>query len=352
MPSLILEFGSIRQGTDLIDAHTSIGRGADNTVVVDHPTVSRIHAWLVREDEENAGDFLIRDTGSANGTYVDGERVRGKQPLRDGALIRIGPARMVFRSAPLAEVEPSLTIDQKPRLDADGVTFSCDCGARLWIASRRVGRTGTCPTCKKQLTYPIAEDLELSTAEIAPAGIATVPMTVPIIAMGLASSATELCSICQSEIASCDNHTACPACGLRFHADCWTENCGCSAYGCAQVNALAPKVDEDNVANEAETPATDGDTKPFVPEWVEPANRFPWEFALLAASVLGTLIGLLAFGVPPLLVAAIAAVMAMRRREDPDRRTGVVAACVGLALIGTALGVMISSWWWFGSKPL
>ena len=83
-----------------------------------------------------------------------------------------------------------------------------------------------------------------------------------------------------------------------------------------------------------------------------PSNRFPWEFALLAASVIGTLIGLLAFGVPPFIVATIAALMSLKRREDPTRKTGVVMACVGLALVGTVGGIVISSWWWFGSKPL
>src|SRR5689334_14773378 len=101
MPSVILEFGSTRQGLDLVDENTSIGRGGDNSIVVDHPTVSRVHAWLVREDDENAGDFFLRDTNSANGTYVDGKRIAGKSPLRDGALIRVGPARMVFHRADL-----------------------------------------------------------------------------------------------------------------------------------------------------------------------------------------------------------------------------------------------------------
>jgi hypothetical protein len=46
-----------------------------------------------------------------------------------------------------------------------------------------------------------------------------------------------------------DEILACPQCGLRFHAECWAENRGCSAYGCAQVGALdvSGSVDADSL---------------------------------------------------------------------------------------------------------
>ena len=48
----------------------------------------------------------------------------------------------------------------------------------------------------------------------------------------------QVCGVCHAPITVFDNATTCPACGLVFHADCWEENRGCSAYGCAQVGAL------------------------------------------------------------------------------------------------------------------
>jgi len=49
------------------------------------------------------------------------------------------------------------------------------------------------------------------------------------------------CGVCHGPINAFDETTACPACGLVFHQDCWRENRGCSAYGCAQVGALMPQ---------------------------------------------------------------------------------------------------------------
>src|SRR4051812_45275246 len=96
MPSLIVDFSGKRTGASL-NGRTSIGRGDDSQVVVDHPTVSRVHAWIESDD----GKYFISDTGSRNGTFVDGERISERRALRDGALIRVGPARMIFRLAPL-----------------------------------------------------------------------------------------------------------------------------------------------------------------------------------------------------------------------------------------------------------
>ncbi|MFO0744387.1 MAG: sigma 54-interacting transcriptional regulator [Myxococcota bacterium] len=49
-----------------------LGSAPDNDVVVDHPTVSRVHARL----EYDGSGYLLRDLGSKNGTWVDGVRVR------------------------------------------------------------------------------------------------------------------------------------------------------------------------------------------------------------------------------------------------------------------------------------
>ncbi|NRF67162.1 GGDEF domain-containing protein [Aquincola sp. S2] len=65
---------------------TTIGRLADMGVFIDHPSVSRRHAEL-----ELAGDvMMIRDLGSANGTWVNDIRLPAPQALKDGDLIRLG----------------------------------------------------------------------------------------------------------------------------------------------------------------------------------------------------------------------------------------------------------------------
>ena len=51
------------------------------------PSVSRVHA-RIRPDRGDGA--LLSDAGSTYGTWLDGRRVRGTAPLREGALIRVG----------------------------------------------------------------------------------------------------------------------------------------------------------------------------------------------------------------------------------------------------------------------
>jgi hypothetical protein len=65
--------------------YATIGRSPDNDVVVDHPTVSNHHARL----SWKGGSLFIEDLSSANGTFVDGQRVRAAR-ARPGVELRIG----------------------------------------------------------------------------------------------------------------------------------------------------------------------------------------------------------------------------------------------------------------------
>jgi pSer/pThr/pTyr-binding forkhead associated (FHA) protein len=44
-----------------------------------------------------AARWCVRDLGSRNGTYVNGERIWGERPLRSGDEIRVGGVRLVAR---------------------------------------------------------------------------------------------------------------------------------------------------------------------------------------------------------------------------------------------------------------
>lgn len=80
-----------------------IGRGYDNDVIVDDPYVAAAHLRLFRDE---AGQLVLEDLGSANGTYLDGARQRLSRIIVDGRQpIRIGQTYLRIREANFA-VEP------------------------------------------------------------------------------------------------------------------------------------------------------------------------------------------------------------------------------------------------------
>lgn len=70
----------------------NVGRAHENQLVLDHATISRHHAWIKPEGDE----FLIFDVGSANGTFVNGEKVEEPRRLQSGDVVRFGDAEFIF----------------------------------------------------------------------------------------------------------------------------------------------------------------------------------------------------------------------------------------------------------------
>lgn len=74
-------------------AVTTIGRRADQGIVLNHPSVSRSHARI----ELGERGAAIVDLGSTNGTLVDGLRLRGaRASIRGGERIEIGAVMLEF----------------------------------------------------------------------------------------------------------------------------------------------------------------------------------------------------------------------------------------------------------------
>lgn len=87
---------SLARGASVpLRAGLHIGRAADNGLVIDDPTVSRQHAYLGPRGD----GWVLVDKGSVNGTFVNGERLRGPRELAAGDLIELGGVRLVFRRA-------------------------------------------------------------------------------------------------------------------------------------------------------------------------------------------------------------------------------------------------------------
>lgn len=86
---------------ELPNGESVIGRSRACLVQIAETTVSRQHAIFVVEP----GKVRLRDLGSSNGTFVNGQRVDGEVPLADGDRVVVGEAELVLRM--LAPLGPS-----------------------------------------------------------------------------------------------------------------------------------------------------------------------------------------------------------------------------------------------------
>ena len=69
----------------VLHSPTKVGRLPDNDIVFNDPRVSRHHAQRLEQN----GRWVVRDTGSTNGTAVNGKVIR-EAPLRPGDAISLG----------------------------------------------------------------------------------------------------------------------------------------------------------------------------------------------------------------------------------------------------------------------
>ncbi|MBN1137629.1 MAG: S8 family serine peptidase [Anaerolineae bacterium] len=101
--SLRVEGGPLAGQSFAIDRSPfTIGRGADNNLIIPESSVSRRHACL----ELQAGRWFVRDLGSSNGTFLNRQVVEDSpQPLNHGDLIGMGDSAFAFVVHPPQVVE-------------------------------------------------------------------------------------------------------------------------------------------------------------------------------------------------------------------------------------------------------
>ena len=83
----------------------TIGREAENNIVINDAEVSRKHTQFVFQ----GGKFIVTDMGSTNGTFINGQRLTGQHILTPGEIISLGEQiNLLFES--VAQVDPNATI--------------------------------------------------------------------------------------------------------------------------------------------------------------------------------------------------------------------------------------------------
>ncbi len=128
----------------------TIGRRADNTYVVQDPSVSRLHARIERYEDS----VVLTDLGSTGGTKVNGEKIDGPHVLEHGDTITFGSAECSFEDPTaagdgenetmvfeIAEVKTGTELSPRQQqvleLMAEGMT-NIEIGEQLGITERTV----------------------------------------------------------------------------------------------------------------------------------------------------------------------------------------------------------------------
>ncbi len=117
---------------DQVDS-LSIGRSSNNSIVIEHPSVSRSHARIVRDHRT----FRLKDLGSSNGLSVNGQKV-DEIVLDDGVSVRLGYATLIYKRG---FSEEHLTIAgtsfkmpaRHPVVFVPGIM-----GSELWLGKERI----------------------------------------------------------------------------------------------------------------------------------------------------------------------------------------------------------------------
>ena len=124
MPLLIGQTGPLNGQKWVISDELIIGRGPDCNIIISDRQVSRFHAQLTHHQNHSVE---ITDLGSKNGTFINGKKITGTLPVKEGDQIKIALVQnFLFISSdatvPLAEGDQAqqekvgkLLIDKRTR---------------------------------------------------------------------------------------------------------------------------------------------------------------------------------------------------------------------------------------------
>ncbi|GIX01395.1 MAG: hypothetical protein KatS3mg112_0332 [Thermogutta sp.] len=137
-----------------------IGRGEDCQLRPASDLVSRHHCVIIIE-----GDYVaVRDLGSKNGTYVNGQRVRTEMQLRDGDRLLVGVLEFIVRLGEGAKVKPKVQSVREAAARAASAS-STEFDVEQWLSDEEAPSEGA----SHAETRTIQIDQPKDTAEPTPA---------------------------------------------------------------------------------------------------------------------------------------------------------------------------------------
>lgn len=94
-PLIMLMDNTTGEGLPVLYWENSIGRSKSCDITLSDVTVSRDHAVLLRREE----GWIINDTGSKSGTYVNGELTKGRHPVYVNDKVTVGNTTLIVKRA-------------------------------------------------------------------------------------------------------------------------------------------------------------------------------------------------------------------------------------------------------------
>lgn len=76
----------------VIDDKLTLGRNKDNDIFLKDPFISKNH-MIIAKDE---GNYFLEDLNSANGTFVNQQKVEDVVPLKNGDVVEVGNVEFLF----------------------------------------------------------------------------------------------------------------------------------------------------------------------------------------------------------------------------------------------------------------
>ncbi|MFW9804566.1 MAG: FHA domain-containing protein [Candidatus Thorarchaeota archaeon] len=110
-PTLEIVRGNEQGNTVRLKLKTRLGRERDNELVLTDPRVSRYHTLI----ELVGGQWIIRDLESANGTFVNGQRIDEGHPLSPDDRITVGDTELVFQPSRVSSSTGAPLPPSRPR---------------------------------------------------------------------------------------------------------------------------------------------------------------------------------------------------------------------------------------------
>lgn len=128
-PALVISQGTYMGQRWVLDMETLvIGREVGCDVVLPERQISRQHVKIKRADDS----YVVEDLESTNGTWVNGEPLKGERPLHDGDVIDLAQAvKLHFvESEATAPINPGVLTGGKLRLDRES--------RRVFVGSKEI----------------------------------------------------------------------------------------------------------------------------------------------------------------------------------------------------------------------